>query len=67
MSGGVFGTTSTRSGFMFRWNEPDSISITSTRRDVAAVVAFCAVGLIASLLFICVRPDSFSGLIALMP
>jgi hypothetical protein len=45
-------------------------SVTSrapARRELAAVAVFCAVGLIAALLFICLVPDSVSDLIAPMP
>ena len=66
----IFDITAVHSRLIFRRNEiarrSASISMSSGSRDVAAVIAFCAIGLIASLLFVCSAPDGISAFVTLM-
>lgn len=65
------GVMAVHSGLIFGWNEaarrPATTLSALENRDIASVVIFCAVGLIASLLFVRFVPGGVSALIALMP
>jgi len=66
-----FSVMTVLSGLIVGWNDAARRPVVSSRapasHDLAAVAVFCVVGLIATLVFFCLVPDSLSDLIALIP